>query len=311
MKLRPRMIALGVGLALVAVGIPTAVTGAALNVSVSATADTAMGSYCTVPDSTVKKNVYSLSDFQQVGDTRMLIVPVVRSAQYLPTEGIEASPGQLGVRLWGCADTLPAGSVKVTAWRSTETPARTDFSVMPAGGNYAVARVNPTSTLGTSLRQLHAGDATVPAGAPAGGPQAAPIPTSTARFSWIVDASRNSGARAGAAAACTGINCVALPSAAAPINTVFSGNAAAPASGAVNANSAVYFAGNYYAPGGTWPNGSNGKPAAPAVRNTVLSTPAAGANPLADTTGNVLQWVVLEWTGATAPSTFEIEVFAG
>ncbi|MCS4277323.1 hypothetical protein M2390_002527 [Mycetocola sp. BIGb0189] len=305
MKFRPRLIALGVGLALAAVGIPTAVTGAYLTTTVTAGADTALGTWCSVPDPAKKSNVYALSDFQSVGSSRVLIVPVVRSAQFASTEGIANTTDGLGVRLWGCADKIPAGSVRVSAWRGTGAPAAGDWSVAPAGGNLAAARLNPAGALGSSLRAL-AGGTDGQAIDPATG-----VAASTSRYSWLVDSTRNRGNQAGAVPACGGTNCVVAPAGAATLDSVFSGNAAAAPSGAVHGNSAVYLAGNYYAPGGTWPKTPAGTDAPASAHPTVLTPPAAGTNPLEDTTGSVLQWVVLEWTGAQVPPSFEIEVFAG
>lgn len=297
--------ALAVGaLALLAVGIPTAVTGANFTAQAQASAAIGMGQWCSTPNPTTKKNVHPLSTLPSVAGTRMIIVPVVPAGEYLATD-TPAESGRLGIRVWGCGD-VTNSALKVTAWRGSGAPTAGDWITAPANGSYASARLNPAGTLGTELRNLHSGSSV-----PGGVDPSTGVNASTSRYSWLLDSTRDRGAKSAANPACGNKSCVVAPSkTGASFSSALSLNEAAPASGAVVGNSVTYLASKYYAEGGTWPVNANGSAAAPAASPTKVASPGF-ANPLADTSGRLLQWVVIEWTGATPPPSVEVEVFVG
>lgn len=319
-------------LALIAVGLPAATTGAHLTAAGSATAAAGVGDWCSVPNPAVSKNVYKLSDFTTInapdtGDpagakvgVRMLVLPVVNDASFAPVTGrgsiTGAATNQLGVRLWSCTNNMSADqSVKFTAWRGNYTGTGTsqfEWDVAPAVNSFATARLNARANVaqnqattaatkaGTELRDMHRNYNKL------GGPVSNVDPV-TMRYSWLLSTGRAKDATATSDPTCTSKEChVDGSSGVRNLNTVFSGIESAPVANAVSGNSATYLAEKYYAASGVWPSTITPSP--------TLITPVGGtptSNLLRDTTGTRIQYVVLEWWGGTTdpPADLEVEVF--
>lgn len=333
-------------------GIPTAVTGAYLTASATASSAAAVGNWCGVPDSATNANVYPLNTFTSVtasGTTsRMMIVPVLNNGDFDASSAATGADGQLGVRLWSCTPTALTGTVKATAWRGVGTAA----NVSGYSTSMAQARVNPAASgLGAELRDLHrAATSTTTKDTTSG------MNVTSSRYTWLLDSTRTSGADFASVPACADRTCAVAPSkTGTSFANAFSGTESATTANAVQGNSATYLGGTYYPKNGAWPTTSRTltqteinkcnyflswlfnpsecswsqrwAPGSTTTTTTVqvdndpvvypkvltatnTATAAQRTAALNDTTGDVVQWVVLEWTGSTIPATdMEIEVY--
>lgn len=282
-------------------GIPGGATLAQLSAGASSSAQATVGSWCAVPSPATTKNVYPVSSFAKGGgNSRYIIVPVVRGAEYAPTEAVPgAVSGQLGIRLWGCSP-LPNDSarIKATAWRGNGAAVQ-GWATAPAAGTFSSARLSLSGRTADALEELHDdGDDSD------GWGSGTAMEASTSRYSWILDEGRSLSAPA-AHPTCSRPGCDVEPRHAQRVRSVFSVDDAAPAAGNVVSNSATYLASRFYAPGGGWPASGGGR-----AQPTVLE-PSAGQSVealLADNTGSRLQWVVLEVRGSI-PADYAVEVF--
>lgn len=333
-------------------GIPTAVTGAYLTATATASATTAVGSWCGVPDSATNANVYPLNSFTSVtanGTTsRMMIVPVVNNGDFAATSAVAGDAGQLGIRLWSCTPNALTGTVKATAWRGVGTAA----SVSGYSTSMAQVRANPAASgLGAELRDLHRAATSTTAKDTTSG-----MNLTASRYTWLLDSTRTSGADSTSVPTCADRTCAVAPSkTGTAFGSAFSGSESAATANAVQGNSATYLGGTYYPKNGAWPTTSRTltqteinrcnyflswllnpsecswsqrwAPGSTTTTTTVqvdndpvvypkvlTATPTATAAQrtaaMNDTTGDVVQWVVLEWTGSTVPATdMEIEVY--
>ena len=280
----PRITAIAAmaALTMIVVGLPAATTGAHLTASDTATGAAGVGNWCSVPNPTVSKNVYKLSDFTAIsapeaannGTTsavKMLIIPVVNDGSFDPIEPLPAQvsavDNQLGVRLWSCTPTMSTTqSIKLTAWRGNyAAPNASSFAwdVAPSASvSFAEARLKSTSTLsvntptssstlpGVELRDLHRNINKL--GGVTGGTD--PV---TMRYSWMLTSGRTEGASYTSDPACASKTChVDGASGVTDYNSVFSGIDTAAAVNAVSKNSTTYLAEKYYSSTGAWPTTS-------------------------------------------------------
>ncbi|MDQ1547013.1 MAG: hypothetical protein QOH69_1917 [Actinomycetota bacterium] len=320
-----RPVALAVGFAVLLMAIPANGTGATWTTTTTATTAAAgTGQWCAAPDpSEVGARFIRLSTVTtNVGtNQQMAIIPVANNAAWGGGTGVKT----LNVRLWGC-QTAPVGSLRVTAWSNPSTALGMTWL---AGGAVAPAsRLNPASAAGIDLK-TRAQLATV-TGAP---PPLLGSPSGDVRrYSWIIAGGRTNASSAAEATdppQCTYFTNL-LGSAACPVDITNSlgGDSAfanlfnvTPWSGST-ISSVTYTAHTWATQSATgwgtangWLNVTCGVLAllecGTNVTTTFLNgTSASDASLLASSNGNLLQWVVVQWTGTTPPpSDLVLEVF--
>jgi hypothetical protein len=310
---------------LLLVGIPAETTGAYLTSKANvSTASATIGDWCAVPSSATHPNVYPLKDFPSVavpaaagGSTtmRVLELPVVRDASFAPVQAVTGARGQLGIRLWSCSDTSQlAGMIKATSWRGDYNNGQQFvWSTAPVLGSFAAARLNPASNgivnanttsstnPGAELRDLHRGLNSL------GGRGLLQADKVTMRYSWLLESFRST-SNAGSDPYCGSQLCELRPVDGAALTTAFSNAATSvPATGTPGRTS-NYGAEKYWSYGGRWGCLLIACPPSPSI----LEPPTGmSIDSLArDTTGTVLQWVVLEWRAATdLPADLAVEVY--
>ena len=266
--------------AIIAVGLPASTTSASLSATGSATASAGIGNWCAVPNPTVSKNVYKLSDFStinapeasnngSVSSVRMLVVPVVNNGSFDPVAALPAQAAavddQLGVRLWSCTRSMNSDQwLKLTAWRGDYAPPSASsfaWDVAPSSTvSFAESRLKTTSTLsvnapttsaslpGVELRDLHRNINKL------GGQSGANADPVTMRYSWMLTTGRAKDATSTNDPACASKTChVDGAGGVLNYNTTFSGDDSAASAHAVSGNSTTYLAEKYYAPSGVWP----------------------------------------------------------
>lgn len=250
------------------------------------------GRWCSVPTPEEHSNVYRLSDMPHYDDfgSQMIIVPVVNNVEFEPIEDSTGS-GRLGARLWACnTDALTSSSnIKITAWRN-----RTSENLVwlpPAGDGVAGQRLDPTEGFGgQEVSRLHRDGSRGVSGARLGG-EARGI------YTWLVSSGRNQLDRAGVAP-CTG-GVTACPYVGITPNATFADAFSSDGQDLREASNSVSYPGrNFY----------DFRPVSgPRVRDTTLSSYQGD---LASQDRQQVQWVVMEWWGATQPTEdMAVEIF--
>jgi hypothetical protein len=316
--------ALAAAFALVLVSLPTEGSGALWTTTTTAsTAAAGTGQWCAAPDpSEVGARYIRLSSITtSVGTNQfMAIVPVANNAAW---GGGATGSKTLGVRLWGC-QTAPVGSLRVTAWSNPATAVADNWLTGSTTTVAPTSRLDPASGLGAQLKGLALG-ATVTAtntllglGGTSG---------DLRRYSWLISDGRTSAAPTTDPAQCN--YSTVIP--ASPTCSVTITNSSGVDSSFANLFNILPWTGStitattYTAR--TWATeSSSGWGATNAWLNntstglitagtvaaaTTLTGPSGSdATVLASTNGNLMQWVVIDWTGTTTPpSDLVLEVF--
>jgi hypothetical protein len=315
--------ALAVGFALVLLSLPTQGTGATWTTTTTAgSAAAGTGQWCAAPNpSEVGTRFIQLSTVTtSVGtNEQMAIIPVANNAAWGGGTGSKT----LGVRLWGC-QTAPVGSLRVTAWSNPATA----LSRTWLAGTEVVSpgsRLNPSSAAGTDIKNdaLLATVTGKPApllGSPSG---------EVRRYSWLIAGGRTSAAPTTDPAQCTYFTNL-LGSAACPAQITNSSGVdssfasvfnVAPWTGSTispttyTAHTWATQSSTGWATSNGWLNVSCGVLGLLECNTNVTATTLTGtsdsdATLLASNNGNLLQWLVVEWTGTTPPpSDLVLEVF--
>lgn len=313
--------AIAAGFALLLISLPAEGSGALWTTTTTAsTAAAGTGQWCAAPDpNEVGARYIQLSSITtNVGtNEQMAIIPVANNAAWGGGTGTKT----LGVRLWGC-QTAPVGSLRVTAWSNPSTAVADDWitgsSVAPA------SRLDPAAGLGAQLKTLAQGASvtgTLPliAGNPAG---------DLRRYSWLIAGGRTSAAPTTDPTQCTYFT--SLTSASCSVQITNSSNTDSSFASVFNilpwAGSTItpttYAAHTWatqsatgWGTTGGWLNVTCGalgllECGTNVTTTTLTGTSASDATLLASTNGNLMQWVVVQWTGTTPPpSDLVLEVF--
>ena len=315
-------VALAVGFALLLMAIPATGTGATWTTTTTATTAAAgTGQWCAAPDpSEVGARFIRLSTVTtNVGtNQQMAIIPVANNAAW----GGGTGTPTLGVRLWGC-QTAPVGNLRVTAWSNPNTALAvtmlTGTTVAPA------SRLNPASGLGAKLKTLAQGASiSATTGAVTGGTSG-----DLRAYSWLVSGGRTSAAPTTDPAACTYALSVLVGETCGPVAltnssgsdatfpqlfnvTPWSGSTITPTT--YTARTWADQSASGWDTSGAWLNVTCGLIVVGCSTNaaptTLTGTSIADSTLLASPNGNLIQWVVVQWTGTTPPpSDLVLEVF--
>jgi hypothetical protein len=313
--------ALAAGFALLLFSLSTEGTGALWTTTTTAsTAAAGTGQWCAAPDpSEVGAHFIRLSSITtNVGtNEQMAIIPVANNTAWGGGTGSKT----LGARLWGC-QTAPVGSLRVTAWSNPATAVGVNWL---AGSTTTVApasRLDPASGLGAQLKGLA---------------QASTVTATTSllgqsgdlrRYSWLIAGGRTSGAPTTDPAQCS----YAIPlSLVAKTCTATITNSSGGDSSFTSLFNILPWAGSTIAATSytarTWATESAAgwgatnawldvtstgllQDGTVAAATTLTGTAAVDATLLASTNGNLMQWVVVQWTGTSPPpSDLVLEVF--
>jgi hypothetical protein len=307
-------VALAAVLAIALLAIPSVGSGAYWTDTATGSAGTVgAGQWCATPDPAVSgARFVRLSDISTLvsGSTtqRIAIIPVSNNTAW----GGGTSAATLAVRLWGCqtGSTMPTGTLRVTSWANPGTGSLPAATFLAGSTAAPATRLNPASALGTQLSNL----ATA---ANVDGSTVLLSASDARRFSWLLSSGRTLVAPTVAPAPCTYL-LAALALCALPL-------------GPDQQYSAVF---NTSAFTGTGPTGAAYAAQTYAVQSasgwgtllasfnqscvllscTQVAAPtsmtATTNTTLTSTNGNILQWVVITWTGTTAPPPdLEVEVF--
>ena len=292
--------------------LPAAGSGATWTTSTTATSAAAgTGQWCAAPDPAASgaRFIRLSSITTSVGtNQQMAIIPVANNAAWGGGTGAKA----LGVRLWGC-QTAPAGSLRVTAWSNPSTTVAptwlTGSTVAPA------SRLSPATGLGAQLKTLAQGASTSASLALLSSSGSGDL----RRYSWLIANGRTSAAPTTDPTQCTYLTSLTSASCSATIT-----NSGGSDSTFAQVFNVAPFAGTTITPttytAQTWATQSSaGWGAANAWLNvtcgilgiitcgtnatttTLTATSATDATLLASTNGNLMQWVVIQWTGTTTP----------
>jgi hypothetical protein len=308
--------------ALLLFSLPTQGTGAFWTATTTgSTAAAGTGQWCAAPDPTeVGARFIPLSSITTIVGTNehMAIIPVANNAAWGGGSGTET----LGVRLWGC-QTAPVGNLRVTAWSNPATAVADNWL---AGSTVAPAsRLDPTTGLGAQLATLAQGATTT---------ASLSLVTSTPsgdlrRYSWLIAGGRTSAAPTTDPAQCTyatgilgSVNCSAQLTNSANADSAFSDVFnVTPWTGTTIA-ATTYTAQTWATQSATGWGGTNGwlnvtcgvlgllECGTNATTTTLTGTTDSDATLLASTNGNLMQWLVVQWTATTPPpSDLVLEVF--
>lgn len=275
--------------------VPTAVTGAFWTASQTASAQTSgSGTWCATPDPAADPRLIRLADIPGNG-VRLVIIPVANNTAW----GAGTGTRQLGVRLWSCQEQLPPTSLRISSWANATSV--TGLTWLQGSTPAPVSRLDPATGYGLQLANLaRFGDPN----ATQGGAEVANTGTSNAparRYSWILTAGRSRDSDPVFEPGCRGgvmglVSCHPLlgstsAAAAYPLQT-WTGPAAP---------NHFYAAGTYAQTGsGGWArDGLNGLLRF-VSRSDVLMEPNT-TNDMTTTNGNLMQWVVIEWSGTDTP----------
>jgi hypothetical protein len=314
-------VALAVAFAALLLAQPSQGTGATWTTTTTATsANAGTGQWCAAPDpSEVGARFIRLSTVTtNVGTNQsMAIIPVANNAAWGGGTGTKT----LGVRLWGC-QTAPVGSLRVTAWSNPTTALAdnwlTGTTVAPA------SRLNPASGLGAQLKTLAQGTSTTAAlpliiGSPSG---------DLRRYSWLIAGGRTSTTPATDPPQCTYLTSLTSANCTAQITNSSGGDSSfasvfnvAPWTG-TTISATTYTAHTWatqsssgWATTNGWLNVTCGvlgllECGTNVTSTTLTGTAATDATLLGSPNGNLMQWVVVQWTGTTTPpSDLVLEVF--
>jgi hypothetical protein len=318
-------VAVVVTLAALLFGLPTQGTGATWTATTTASSASAgMGQWCAAPDPNGSgARFIRLSSISTSAGTnqQMAIIPVANNPAWGGGSGAAAKT--LGVRLWGC-QTSPVGSLRVTAWSNPATPLGMTW-LAGAGAVAPSSRLDLTSAAGAELKsraQLATTTATTTllTNTPSG---------DLRRYSWLIGGNRTSAAPdtdptqcAYLTSALGAITCNVQITNSSNVDNSFanlfnvspwSGSTITPTTYAAHTWATQSATGWGTSTG--WLNvtcgvlgllicGTN-------VTSTTLSgTSATDASLLSSANGNLLQWLVIQWTGTTPPpADLVLEVF--
>lgn len=309
--------------ALLLFSLPTQGTGAYWTATTTgSTAAAGTGQWCAAPDPTeVGARFVRLSSITTTVGTNehMAIIPVANNAAWGGGSGTDT----LGVRLWGC-QTAPVGNLRVTAWSNPATAVADNWL---AGSTVAPAsRLDPTTGLGAQLAGL-AQSATV-TGAPGAAILGAPS-GDLRRYSWLIAGGRTSASPTLDPPQCTYLTSALGTASCSVTITNSSGTDSSfaslfnilPWSGAT-ITPTTYTANTWATQSATGWGTANGWLNAPcgllglaecgtiAAPTTLTGTADSDATLLASTNGNLMQWLVVQWTATTPPpSDLVLEVF--
>ena len=305
---RSRVLPAALAVVLAALLAPVARTGAFFTSTATAPdAQSGMSAYCAVPG-TIRPNVYRLNQFPTITsaldstNVRMLIVPVANASNsgYGTYDPLTART--LRVRLWTCGSSLATGTtVKVTSWRrSTADALPTSWRAAATGGTWAAQRLDPNAQWGLRVQRLHRW------GSEAGNGHSV-VGEDRTQFSWLVGSSR-SRTDPGLDPACAAADCTLEMDANLDWSATYAPDT--PTSQTYT-NWVDYTAEKYYGTGdgSTWP--TDVPTATPVVMSKYEGTAVPGFSGTtypASTDARQVQWVAMEWWGATPPDSARIEV---
>ncbi|KQW05095.1 hypothetical protein ASC66_15630 [Leifsonia sp. Root4] len=288
--------------------IPSGVTGAYWTTTAAGAAVTpGVGDWCATPDPAANPRIIRLSDIPETTGAdgaaiRMAIIPVANNAAW---GGDGTTARTLAVKLRTCSTTIPAFNLRITAW--SNSTANTGATTFANGGAVAPSsRLSLTAGRGSEIQKLARwGQSTSSGGTTVSNLEAR-------RFSWLVSGSRTSASPAAAPADCHNRAC-------APDFTAVAAPSAFVANNWTTTPSATYSAATFAlnTPGGgsDWGSASglnaNGNPNSNSIVSataTTLVPSTSDATALASTDGNVMQWVVIQWSGTTPPSDLLAEI---
>jgi hypothetical protein len=313
--------AIAAGLAVLLFSLSTEGTGALWTTTTTAsTAAAGTGQWCAAPDpSEVGARFIRLSSVTtSVGtNEQMAIIPVANNAAW----GAGTGTKTLGVRLWGCQSS-PVGTLRVTAWSNPATAVADNWL---AGSTTTVApssRLDPASGLGAQLKGLALGSSITATTSVLG--QSGDL----RRYSWLIAGGRTSSAPATDPAQCTysvplslvSQTCTATitnssggDSAFASLFNVLPWTGSTIAATSYTARTWATESAAGWGAANAWLNvTSTGllQDGTVAASTTLTGTAASDATLLASTNGNLMQWVVVQWTGTTPPpSDLVLEIF--
>jgi hypothetical protein len=314
-------IALAAVFALLLFASPAAGTGAFWTTTTSgATGSAGTGQWCAAPDpSESGARFIQLSSIPAIATNQhMAIIPVANNTAW---GGDGATSRTLAVRLWGC-QTAPAGSLRVTAWSNPNTALAV---TMLAGSTVAPAsRLDPASGLGAKLETLAQGASISATTAAISGTTSGDLRA----YSWLISGGRTSAAPTTDPAACTyslsvlaGESCsVTLTNSTgsdatfAQLFNVTPWSTPTITSTTYSAHTWAVQTSSGWDTSGAWLNVTCGLIivgcSTNAAATTLTPTSVADLTLAPSANGSLLQWVVVQWTGATpAPSDLVLEVF--
>lgn len=252
-----------------------------------------VGRWCSVPNPAEQPNVYRLKDFPTYSSSgsSMIIVPAVRNGEF----GSGGGDGRLGVRAWACSSSsLTTGSnIKVTSWRNTSASPALNWLQPVNGSGLPSRRLNPSSGLGQELTKLHREGTSGLVGARLGGDD-------RAKYAWIMSSGRTKTATNASPSYSLLVHNFNID----PHPTFSSGFKSDDSGTRTVSNSVEYLATAFWKGSGEWSGGLLSPPTAQPVNLVPYK------NDITSTDGRQVQWVVIEWWGATAPSDdMVLEVF--
>jgi hypothetical protein len=307
---------LGLMAVLTVAAITPASTGAYWNTTVTAANTTlGVGEWCAAPDPAISgaRFIRLSSVTTDIGSNRkMVIVPVANNANW----GGGTGSKKLSVRLWGCSETPAADTLRITAWSNPSSALGRTFL---AGNTVAPAtRLNPNTaaSLGVNIRDL-AVDTTTIASNVLGF-----VSGDARRFSWIVSSGRTSAAPTTDPSTCyvllsglgecrismtsglNGTGTVASTFTQLFNITPWSGTNIAPTTYGARSYATQTPTGWGAATGGsTWLNYTCALGCTTVGADVALTgTASSDATLFGSSDGNLMQWVVITWTGTITPT---------
>lgn len=294
--------------------IPSGVTGAYWTASAPGAAGTpGIGGWCATPDPSGNPRAIRIADIPAISGSgasavNMIAIPVANNAAW----GGGDANRTLAVTLQTCSTSIPSTfALRITAWsNSTADTGATSWLDPENTGIAPASRLNLTTGRGSEIQKLARwGQSTE-------SPGTAVSLVDARRFSWLVSGPRTASAPAAVPGDCHNRTCapdftaVAAPSA-------FIANTWASTVPSIT-YSAATFAVNNLSGGDDWgsaaklnANGSatgNGIVSATATTMVPVPANATTASTLASTDGNLMQWVVIQWSGTTPPSDLIAEI---
>jgi hypothetical protein len=314
-------VALAAVFALLLFSVPAAGTGAFWTTTTAGATGTAgTGQWCAAPDpSESGARFIQLSSIPTIATNQhTAIIPVANNTAW---GGDGTGPKVLAVRLWGC-QTAPVGNLRVTAWSNPNTALAvtmlTGTTVAPA------SRLNPASGLGAKLETLAQGASISATTAAITGTTSGDL----RGYSWLISGGRTSAAPTTDPAACTYSLSVLVGESCSVTITNSTGSDATFAQlfnvtpwSTATITPTTYSARTWavqtasgWDTSGAWLNVTCGLIVVGCSTNAaptdLTATSIADLTLAPSANGSLLQWLVVQWTGATpAPSDLVLEVF--
>lgn len=285
--------------------IPSGVTGAYWTASAPGGAGTAgIGDWCATPDPSSNPRAIRIADIPTVSGTsvNMIAIPVANNASW----GGGDVNRTLAVKLQTCSTSIPSTfSLRVTAWSNPASGAGATTWMNPANTGIAPSsRLNLAAGRGSEIQALAAA-ATVNS-------------VDARRFSWLLSGTRTSSSPAANQNSCQGASCI-VNAAAVTGSSAFIANNWSAVLPSVTYQATTYARSTLSYPGAGWANADrlnipgqgppNNSPAQP-IATTMVPVPAnaSAATTMASSDGNLMQWVVIQWSGTTPPSDLIAEI---